>query len=92
MESMSPAKTAKTSLLDSTFRLVALSIPPFATATRGVPGVRIRCPPDELGGVKSSGPRQLIEQGVPGKVPGFRYDLEPKQIDDIIAYLRTGAV
>jgi hypothetical protein len=44
------------------------------------------------GGVKSSGPRQLIEQGVPGKVPGFRYDLEPKQIDDIIAYLRTGAV
>jgi len=35
--------------------------------------------------------RQFIEQGVPGKMPGFRYDLEPKQIDDVIAYLKTGA-
>jgi mono/diheme cytochrome c family protein len=35
--------------------------------------------------------RQLIQQGVPGKMPGFRYDLYPKQIDDIIAYLKTGA-
>jgi cytochrome c2 len=35
--------------------------------------------------------RQFIQQGVPGKMPGFRYDLEPKQIDDIIAYLKTGA-
>jgi cytochrome c2 len=35
--------------------------------------------------------RQFIQQGVPAKMPGFRYDLEPKQIDDIIAYLKTGA-
>jgi cytochrome c2 len=35
--------------------------------------------------------RQFIQQGIPGKMPGFRYDLEPKQIDDIIAYLKTGA-
>jgi len=49
-------------------------------------------PARRAGGVKPSGPRQLIEQEVPGKMPGFRYDLEPKQIDDIIAYLRTGAI
>jgi cytochrome c2 len=35
--------------------------------------------------------RQFIQQGVPGKMPGFRYGLEPKQIDDVIAYLKTGA-
>jgi len=35
--------------------------------------------------------REFIQRGVPGKMPSFRYDLEPKQIDDIIAYLKTGA-
>lgn len=35
--------------------------------------------------------RQYIQQGVPDKMPGFRYALEPKQIDDLIAYLKTGA-
>lgn len=35
--------------------------------------------------------RQFIEQGVPGMMPGFRYGLDAKQIDDIIAYLKTGA-
>jgi len=33
--------------------------------------------------------RQLILQGIPKKMPGFRYDLEPKELDDIIAYLKT---
>jgi mono/diheme cytochrome c family protein len=35
--------------------------------------------------------RQFVQQGVPGKMPGFRFGLEPKQIDDIVAYLKTGA-
>jgi cytochrome c2 len=35
--------------------------------------------------------RQFIQQGVPGKMPGFRYGLEPKDIDDVVAYLKVGA-
>lgn len=35
--------------------------------------------------------RQFIEQGVPGKMPAFRFGLDAKQVDDIIAYLKTGA-
>ena len=35
--------------------------------------------------------RQFIEQGIPGKMPAFRFGLEQKQIDDIVAYLKTGA-
>ena len=35
--------------------------------------------------------RQIIEQGLPGKMPGFRYDLDSKQIDDVIAFLKAGA-
>jgi len=35
--------------------------------------------------------RQFIQQGLPGKMPGFRYGLEPKDIDDIVAYLKVGA-
>jgi mono/diheme cytochrome c family protein len=35
--------------------------------------------------------RQFIQNGVPGKMPAFRFGLDPKQIDDIIAYLKTGA-
>jgi cytochrome c2 len=35
--------------------------------------------------------RQFIQQGVPGKMPGFRYALEPKQVDDLIAFLKGGA-
>jgi cytochrome c2 len=35
--------------------------------------------------------RQFIGQGVPGKMPGFRYTLEPKQVDDLIAFLKAGA-
>jgi len=35
--------------------------------------------------------RQFIQQGVPGKMPAFRFGLDPKQIDDIVAYLKTGA-
>jgi len=35
--------------------------------------------------------RQLIQQGLPGKMPGFRYGLETKDIDDVVAYLKAGA-
>jgi mono/diheme cytochrome c family protein len=35
--------------------------------------------------------RQVIQQGIPEKMPGFRYALEPKQIDDLIAFLKAGA-
>src|SRR5216683_2533007 len=34
---------------------------------------------------------QVIQQGIPEKMPGFRYALEPKQIDDLIAFLKAGA-
>ena len=33
--------------------------------------------------------RTFILRGVPDKMPGFQYGLEPKEIDDIIAYLKT---
>lgn len=33
--------------------------------------------------------RQFILLGVPKKMPGFQYDLEPKEIDNIIAYMKT---
>lgn len=33
--------------------------------------------------------RIFIQQGVAGKMPGFQYGLEPKEIDAIIAYLKT---
>ena len=32
--------------------------------------------------------RQLLQQGIPGKMPGFRYNFAPSQIDDLIAYLK----
>lgn len=33
--------------------------------------------------------KTFIQQGIEGKMPGFRYGLEPAQIDAIIAYLKT---
>jgi len=33
--------------------------------------------------------KTFIQQGVQGKMPGFRYGLEPSEIDAIIAYLKT---
>jgi mono/diheme cytochrome c family protein len=33
--------------------------------------------------------RRVILQGVPGRMPGFQYDLDAKEIDSIIAYLKT---
>jgi mono/diheme cytochrome c family protein len=33
--------------------------------------------------------KSFIQQGVDGKMPGFRYGLEPTEIDAIIAYLKT---
>ncbi|OFW27659.1 MAG: hypothetical protein A3J28_15010 [Acidobacteria bacterium RIFCSPLOWO2_12_FULL_60_22] len=33
--------------------------------------------------------RQFIQQGSPQKMPGFQYGLEPKEIDAVLAYLKT---
>ncbi len=33
--------------------------------------------------------RTFIQRGVEGKMPAFQYGLEPKEIDAIIAYLKT---
>jgi mono/diheme cytochrome c family protein len=33
--------------------------------------------------------KTFIQQGVEGKMPGFRYGLEPAEIDAVIAYLKT---
>ena len=33
--------------------------------------------------------RRVILQGIPTRMPGFQYDLDTKQIDSIIAYLKT---
>jgi mono/diheme cytochrome c family protein len=33
--------------------------------------------------------KTFIQQGVEGKMPGFRYALEPTEIDAVIAYLKT---
>jgi mono/diheme cytochrome c family protein len=35
--------------------------------------------------------RQFIQQGIPGMMPAFRFGLDAKQVDDIVAYLKTGA-
>jgi hypothetical protein len=35
--------------------------------------------------------RKFVQQGVPGKMPAFRYGLDPKDIDDVVAYLKVGA-
>ncbi len=41
-------------------------------------------------GVDEDSLRERIEQGVPGRMPGFRYALDSKQIDDLIAFLKAG--
>ena len=33
--------------------------------------------------------KTFVQQGVPDKMPGFRYGLKPEEIDAIIAYLKT---
>jgi mono/diheme cytochrome c family protein len=33
--------------------------------------------------------RQRIQKGSPGLMPGFQYGLEPEEIDQVIAYLKT---
>ena len=39
--------------------------------------------------LSEQGARLFILQGVPEKMPGFQYGLEPKEIDTILAYLKT---
>ena len=33
--------------------------------------------------------RQIIQKGIPSRMPGFQLGLEPAQIDQIVAYLST---
>jgi mono/diheme cytochrome c family protein len=33
--------------------------------------------------------RLIIQKGIPTRMPGFEYGLEPREIDSIVAYLRT---
>lgn len=35
--------------------------------------------------------RKFILEGVPGKMPAFRYGLESNEVDDLVAYLEAGA-
>jgi mono/diheme cytochrome c family protein len=35
------------------------------------------------------GIREIIRNGIPDKMPGFKYGLEPSEIDAIIEYLKT---
>jgi mono/diheme cytochrome c family protein len=35
--------------------------------------------------------RQIIGQGLAGKMPAFRYTLDQEQVDDLIAFLKGGA-
>jgi mono/diheme cytochrome c family protein len=58
-----------------------------------VPGHTIG--PDLKGILKGESPmsdqaaRTIIQQGFPGQMPGFRYGLDPKEIDAVIAYMKT---
>ena len=36
-----------------------------------------------------AGVRQIIEKGIPSRMPGFQYGLQPKEIDQIVTYLAT---
>ena len=38
--------------------------------------------------ITDSGVRQIILEGLPKRMPSFQYMLDPKQIDDITAYLK----
>ena len=33
--------------------------------------------------------RQIIQKGIPSRMPGFQFGLEPNEIDQIVAYLST---
>ena len=33
--------------------------------------------------------RQIVQKGIPTRMPGFQFGLEPGQIDQIVAYLST---
>ena len=56
--------------------------------------LKIQAPPlEDMYGkdADSDALRQFIQRGVPGMMPSFRFGLDPKQIDDIVTYLKTGA-
>lgn len=39
-------------------------------------------------GVTEQAVRQRIQEGIPGRMPGYRYTYTPAQLDNIIAYLK----
>ena len=39
-------------------------------------------------GITEVGVRQRLQQGVPGLMPTYQYSLEPKEHDELIAYLK----
>jgi mono/diheme cytochrome c family protein len=39
-------------------------------------------------GATEAGVRQRLQQGVPGLMPTYQYSLEPKEHDDLVAYLK----
>ena len=41
------------------------------------------------GRIQDATVRQFIQQGVPKKMPGFQYSLTPKELDDLVEYLKT---
>lgn len=55
-------------------------VPP---ATPSLSGLLKGAPPN-----KEAAVRQLIMKGTPN-MPGFQYGLEPKELDDVIAYMKT---
>ena len=38
---------------------------------------------------KEKAVREFIMKGSPGKMPGFQYSLEPRDFDELIAYMKT---
>ncbi len=41
------------------------------------------------GRVQDAAVRQVIQRGISQKMPGFQYALTPKELDDLIEYLKT---
>jgi mono/diheme cytochrome c family protein len=38
--------------------------------------------------ITEAGVRQIILDGLPRKMPSFKYNFEPREVDDLVAYLK----
>ena len=38
--------------------------------------------------ISDAGVRQLILEGIPKRMPSFKYNFEPREVDDLVAYLK----